>query len=125
MGRALVLTAGCTGNLQLFRQGPRECDKHTVFMLMLPMKSGAVAMLSPNAQIPGRMSDSAVAGAGAYAETGIGGCGSTGDGDIHLRFLPCYQVDVPTSLPRQLGHAGIGIRQICLGLKTHANPQRQ
>lgn len=42
-------------------------------------------------QIPGRMSDSAVAGAGAYAETGIGGCGSTGDGDIHLRFLPCYQ----------------------------------
>lgn len=42
-------------------------------------------------QIPGRMSDSAVAGAGAYAESGIGGCGSTGDGDIHLRFLPCYQ----------------------------------
>ena len=42
-------------------------------------------------QIPGRMSDSAVAGAGAYAETGVGGCGSTGDGDIHLRFLPCYQ----------------------------------
>ena len=38
------------------------------------------------------MSDSAVAGAGAYAETGVGGCGSTGDGDIHLRFLPCYQV---------------------------------
>jgi N4-(beta-N-acetylglucosaminyl)-L-asparaginase len=37
------------------------------------------------------MSDSAVAGAGAYAETGVGGCGSTGDGDIHLRFLPCYQ----------------------------------
>ena len=43
------------------------------------------------AQIPGRMSDSAVAGAGAYAESGVGGCGSTGDGDIHLRFLPCYQ----------------------------------
>ena len=49
-------------------------------------------------QIPGRMSDSAVAGAGAYAETGIGGCGSTGDGDIHLRFLPCYQVFIPPEL---------------------------
>lgn len=38
------------------------------------------------------MSDSAVAGAGAYADSDVGGCGSTGDGDIHLRFLPCYQV---------------------------------
>ena len=50
-------------------------------------------------QIPGRMSDSAVAGAGAYAETGVGGCGSTGDGDIHLRFLPCYQARPPPPLP--------------------------
>ena len=46
-------------------------------------------------QIPGRMSDSAVAGAGAYADSRVGGCGSTGDGDIHLRFLPCYQVLPP------------------------------
>ncbi|CAL8463563.1 g3097 [Coccomyxa elongata] len=37
------------------------------------------------------MSDSAVAGAGAYADSRVGACGSTGDGDIHLRFLPCYQ----------------------------------
>lgn len=50
-------------------------------------------------QIPGRMSDSAVAGAGAYAETGVGGCGSTGDGDIHLRFLPCYQACPLLPLP--------------------------
>ena len=42
-------------------------------------------------QIPGRMSDSAVAGAGAFADSAVGACGSTGDGDIHLRFLPCYQ----------------------------------
>ena len=44
------------------------------------------------------MSDSAVAGAGAYAETGVGGCGSTGDGDIHLRFLPCYQARPSTPM---------------------------
>lgn len=43
-------------------------------------------------QVPGRVGDACVAGGGAYAETGVGGCGSTGDGDIHLRFLPCFQV---------------------------------
>ncbi len=37
------------------------------------------------------MSDSAVAGAGVYADSKVGACGSTGDGDLHLRFLPCYQ----------------------------------
>ena len=61
---------------------------------VLPCLAEASSAEAPQiaAQIPGRMSDSAVAGAGAYAETGVGGCGSTGDGDIHLRFLPCYQV---------------------------------
>lgn len=40
-------------------------------------------------KIPGRVGDAAVPGAGAYAASGVGGCGSTGDGDVHLRFLPC------------------------------------
>ena len=48
-------------------------------------------------QIPGRMSDSAVAGAGAYADSAVGACGSTGDGDIHLRFLPLL-VEGPCSV---------------------------
>jgi isoaspartyl peptidase/L-asparaginase-like protein (Ntn-hydrolase superfamily) len=43
-------------------------------------------------QVPGRVGDAAVPGGGAYADSAVGGCGSTGDGDIHLRFLPCYQV---------------------------------
>ena len=43
-------------------------------------------------QVAGRVGDACVAGGGAYAETGVGGCGSTGDGDIHLRLLPCFQV---------------------------------
>lgn len=43
-------------------------------------------------QVPGRVGDASVAGGGAYAESGVGGCASTGDGDLHLRFLPCYQV---------------------------------
>ncbi|CAL5223730.1 g6289 [Coccomyxa viridis] len=66
----------------------------TISMVALDREGNIAAGSSTNGashKIPGRMSDSAVAGAGAYAETGVGGCGSTGDGDIHLRFLPCYQ----------------------------------
>jgi Asparaginase len=46
----------------------------------------------PPGQVPGRVGDAAVPGAGAYADSEVGGCGATGDGDIHLRFMPCYQV---------------------------------
>ena len=42
-------------------------------------------------QVPGRVGDAAVPGGGAYALKGVGGCASTGDGDLHLRFMPCYQ----------------------------------
>jgi len=30
-------------------------------------------------------------GAGNYADSDVGACGATGDGDIMMRFLPCYQ----------------------------------
>lgn len=48
-------------------------------------------------KVPGRVGDAAVVGAGAYARgtrRGVpgGACGATGDGDIMMRFLPCYQV---------------------------------
>lgn len=48
--------------------------------------------LQYTAQVPGRVGDAAVPGGGAYADSDVGACGSTGDGDVHLRFLPCYQV---------------------------------
>lgn len=41
--------------------------------------------------MPGRVGDACVAGGAAYADDEVGGCGSTGDGDLHLRFQPCYQ----------------------------------
>lgn len=44
------------------------------------------------AQVPGRVGDACVAGGAAYADDDVGACGSTGDGDLHLRFAPCYQV---------------------------------
>lgn len=43
-------------------------------------------------KIPGRVGDGPIAGSSAYADTEVGACGSTGDGDVMMRFLPCYQV---------------------------------
>jgi len=41
-------------------------------------------------KIPGRVGDSPIMGAGSYADNEIGGCGATGDGDVMMRFLPCF-----------------------------------
>lgn len=42
-------------------------------------------------QVPGRVGDAAIPGGGAYAAP-WGACGSTGDGDLHIRFQPCLLV---------------------------------
>ncbi|XP_012811103.2 N(4)-(beta-N-acetylglucosaminyl)-L-asparaginase isoform X2 [Xenopus tropicalis] len=42
-------------------------------------------------KIPGRVGDSPIPGAGAYADSVVGGAAATGDGDIMMRFLPSYQ----------------------------------
>jgi N4-(beta-N-acetylglucosaminyl)-L-asparaginase len=43
-------------------------------------------------KIPGRVGDGPIVGAAAYADDDVGACGATGDGDVMMRFLPCYQV---------------------------------
>ncbi|PIO63854.1 n(4)-(Beta-N-acetylglucosaminyl)-L-asparaginase domain protein [Teladorsagia circumcincta] len=43
-------------------------------------------------QIPGRVGDSPIPGAGAYAIEGVGGAAATGDGDVLLRFLPSFYI---------------------------------
>ena len=50
-------------------------------------------------QVPGRVGDAAVAGGAVYADSEVGACGSTGDGDAHLRFLPCFQARPLQQLP--------------------------
>ena len=35
-----------------------------------------------------RVGDSPIMGAGAYADSGVGGAAATGDGDVMMRFLP-------------------------------------
>jgi hypothetical protein len=37
-----------------------------------------------------RVGDGPIAGSSAYADTEVGACGATGDGDIMMRFLPWY-----------------------------------
>jgi N4-(beta-N-acetylglucosaminyl)-L-asparaginase len=42
-------------------------------------------------KIPGRVGDGPIVGSGSYVDSDVGGCGATGDGDVMMRFLPCYQ----------------------------------
>ncbi|KAH9907604.1 asparaginase-domain-containing protein [Xylariomycetidae sp. FL2044] len=42
-------------------------------------------------KIPGRVGDGPITGSGSYVDGEVGGCGATGDGDVMMRFLPCYQ----------------------------------
>ncbi|MEM6709927.1 MAG: N(4)-(beta-N-acetylglucosaminyl)-L-asparaginase [Pseudomonadota bacterium] len=41
-------------------------------------------------KIPGRVGDSPIPGAGAYGDQAVGGAVATGNGDVMMRFLPCY-----------------------------------
>lgn len=41
-------------------------------------------------KVAGRVSDSAVVGAGCYAAEGVGGAAGTGDGDVAMRFAPAH-----------------------------------
>jgi N4-(beta-N-acetylglucosaminyl)-L-asparaginase len=67
----------------------------TLFIRVWPVQLGRIAAATStngaSHKVPGRVGDGPIPGAGAYAEQGIGGCGGTGDGDLHMRFAPCYQ----------------------------------
>jgi len=66
----------------------------TVSMIALDGKGGMAAGTSTNGlgfKVPGRVGDGPITGSGSYADAEVGGCGATGDGDIMMRFLPCYQ----------------------------------
>jgi N4-(beta-N-acetylglucosaminyl)-L-asparaginase len=71
-----------------------EGNHDTIPMLAVDASGSIAAATTTNGlsyKIPGRVGDSPIPGAGNYAITGVGGCGATGDGDIMMRFLPCYQ----------------------------------
>jgi len=69
--------------------GPGNHD--TIGMLAIDTAGNVAAGTSTNGakfKIPGRVGDSPVPGAGAYADTEVGAAAATGDGDVMMRVLP-------------------------------------
>ncbi|XP_060782758.1 N(4)-(beta-N-acetylglucosaminyl)-L-asparaginase isoform X2 [Neoarius graeffei] len=70
---------------------PRSHD--TIGMIVIGQNGQVVVATSTNGasyKVPGRVGDSPIAGAGAYADSSVGGAAATGDGDIMMRFLPSF-----------------------------------
>ncbi|KAJ1525930.1 hypothetical protein ONE63_009118 [Megalurothrips usitatus] len=65
----------------------------TIGMIAIDSKGLIAAGTSTNGarhKIPGRVGDSPIPGAGAYADQDVGGAAATGDGDVMMRFLPSF-----------------------------------
>ena len=72
-----------------------ESNHDTIGMVAINERGQVAAGTSTNGlnhKIPGRVGDSPIVGAGAYADDEVGGAVATGDGDIMMRFLPSYQI---------------------------------
>jgi isoaspartyl peptidase/L-asparaginase-like protein (Ntn-hydrolase superfamily) len=72
---------------------PGEHD--TIGMISLDSNGNMATGTSTNGlqfKIPGRVSDSALIGSGAYVDNDVGGACATGDGDVMQRFVPSYHV---------------------------------
>ncbi|KAI1814235.1 asparaginase-domain-containing protein [Poronia punctata] len=76
------------------RRRRRLVGHDTISLIVLDGKGGMAAGTSTNGaayKVPGRVGDGPIIGSGSYVDSDVGGCGATGDGDIMMRFLPCYQ----------------------------------
>lgn len=65
----------------------------TIGMVAIDSEGRIAAGTSTNGakfKIPGRVGDSPIPGAGAYADGTVGAAAATGDGDVMMRFLPSY-----------------------------------
>ncbi|ERE87798.1 N(4)-(beta-N-acetylglucosaminyl)-L-asparaginase- like isoform 1 [Cricetulus griseus] len=86
-----------SGSLEWAISAHKQVDIHnhdTIGMVVIHKTGHVAAGTSTNGlkfKIPGRVGDSPIPGAGAYAEDMIGAAAATGDGDILMRFLPSYQ----------------------------------
>uniref|UniRef100_A0A7N6AK57 N(4)-(Beta-N-acetylglucosaminyl)-L-asparaginase n=1 Tax=Anabas testudineus TaxID=64144 RepID=A0A7N6AK57_ANATE len=65
----------------------------TIGMIALDKDGHVAAGTTTNGlthKVPGRVGDSPIVGAGAYADSSAGAAAATGDGDVMMRFLPSY-----------------------------------
>jgi N4-(beta-N-acetylglucosaminyl)-L-asparaginase len=72
----------------------RQASHDTISVIAITKDGVMAAGTSTNGathKVPGRVGDGPIVGSGSYVDSEIGGCGATGDGDIMMRFLPCYQ----------------------------------
>ncbi|XP_075742571.1 N(4)-(Beta-N-acetylglucosaminyl)-L-asparaginase isoform X3 [Rhipicephalus microplus] len=70
-----------------------ELNHDTIGMVVIDTNKRLAAGTSTNGmnhKIPGRIGDSPIPGAGAYADQEVGGAAATGDGDILMRYLPSF-----------------------------------
>ncbi|XP_049865554.1 N(4)-(Beta-N-acetylglucosaminyl)-L-asparaginase-like [Pectinophora gossypiella] len=70
-----------------------QYNHDTIGMVAIDQNGDVAAGTSTNGakyKIPGRVGDSPIPGAGAYADNAVGGAAATGDGDLMLRFLPSF-----------------------------------
>uniref|UniRef100_A0A1D1YPC9 beta-aspartyl-peptidase n=2 Tax=Anthurium amnicola TaxID=1678845 RepID=A0A1D1YPC9_9ARAE len=96
----LAAEGKCSGNnlLGVFASNSSFVSRnnHDTISMAVIDKAGHMAVgTSTNGatfKIPGRVGDGPIAGSSAYVDDEVGACGATGDGDVMMRFLPCYQV---------------------------------
>ncbi|XP_046504316.1 N(4)-(beta-N-acetylglucosaminyl)-L-asparaginase [Equus quagga] len=77
-----------------YRETGNNYGHDTIGMVVIHKMGYTAAGTSTNGlkfKIPGRVGDSPIPGAGAYAEDAVGAAAATGNGDIMMRFLPSYQ----------------------------------
>ncbi|RLU16622.1 hypothetical protein DMN91_010690 [Ooceraea biroi] len=70
-----------------------EENHDTIGVLAIDSQGRTAAGTSTNGarnKIPGRIGDSPIPGAGAYADQDVGAAAGTGEGDIMMRFLPSF-----------------------------------
>ncbi|XP_023014191.1 N(4)-(Beta-N-acetylglucosaminyl)-L-asparaginase [Leptinotarsa decemlineata] len=78
---------------QYYQSQYNSKNHDTIGMIVISGNGHIVAGTSTNGakfKIPGRVGDSPIPGAGAYADSRVGAAAATGDGDIMMRFLPSF-----------------------------------
>ncbi|ORY67434.1 nucleophile aminohydrolase [Pseudomassariella vexata] len=78
----------------LIAPGAKTASHDTISLIAISASGTMAAGTSTNGasgKVPGRVGDGPITGSGSYVDGEVGGCGATGDGDVMMRFLPCYQ----------------------------------